>query len=262
MKLSVGVLLALTVAVHGAAIDSGFGAQNERSIIPDSLFESAWEYQRYFESLQEDINIKLNSVRTEVSDLLQKSSTFTLEQIEGNANSILLLDDPARNRIYELSSSLCVNNLRVLINGITEFTGFGSSNCVTSYDISVQEAINTTYALLKKYEGPSVDVQQIVVRSFINRNAFLQPEEIENRFKDIYNQQLAEWNEFNPDTEDFLSDLRSKIDDFFNNLKKCFNNIQESVAPAYDILQGEIATCEAFDSTPDPFAIFYAKLEI
>lgn len=262
MKLSVGVLLSIFVAIHGASVGSGetyldADPQSDKVIVPASLFENAWDYHRRLESLQQQINSKLTQVRTAISSVLKTSSWKTLQQIETNAYRILELDSPVRDLIFvDTKPSICNKNLRVLIDSITEFTGFGSSNAVTSYDKSVQGALQVAYEILQHYEGSSVDVQQIVVRSFIGKNAFLEPEEIEELFKSVYNQRLNEWNESSPHIEEFVNDLEGKIDGFNKNLYRDFGLIQEQVSPAYDALKEEIATCEEFDRTVDPFAIF------
>lgn len=243
-------LLAFIVVVNSAAIDDG------DSEAPATLFSSAFEYQKKFESLQEDINSKLIEVRTVVSSVLKSSSQTTLEQIEGNVNDILALDHPARLKIYALEATLCTKNLKVLINGITEFTGFPSGNCVTSFDLSLQGLLTTAYALLKEYEGSGFNVQQIVARSFIGRNAFLEAEEIEALFKDLYNKRFNEWNESAPQVDGLVENLKSNIAGYNEVLQQCYSQIQQNVAPAYDVLEGEIATCRAFDDTADPFAIF------
>ena len=263
MKLIVLVLVTVFVTIHGAAINSenvdleADTSISGKVIIPKSLFESAWDHQGKLESLQTNINLRLTQVRTAVSGVLRTSSGEALEHIEANANDILDLDGPVRTILFdELSSSACVNNLRVLINGITEFTGFGSSNCVTSYDTSVREALKVAYELLQQYEGYNVDVQQIVVRSFIGKNAYLQPEEIENSFKNLYDERLREWNEIDPDIENFVEELEGKINEFSLLLQGCFKTIQDNVAPYYNTLRADIEVCQVFDNTDDPFAIF------
>lgn len=259
MKLFIVFLLSVFVVIHGAAINSAEESDEPISrfiVAPTALFEKAWTYQDLLQNLQSSIDKDLSAIRTSVSVALRASTNVTLEQIEGNANSILALDEPARDAIFDLRSSTCVNRLRVLLNGVTEFTGFGSANCVTAYDKSVQGALNTAYALLQKYEGSFGDVQQIVVRSFVGKNAFLEAEEIEAVFKQKYEERSEEWDKIRPDIESFLSTLESNIAVFNTVLGGCFKTIQEEVAPGYVILTQEIATCEAFDNTADPFAAF------
>ena len=256
MKFTVAVLLSVVAAIHGAAIDVE-ETITPFYIAPEELFLEAWEYQGKLGALQQDINEQLTAIRTAVSTVLRNSSTETLKQIEGNANKLLDQDEPARDAIFLIDpSTVCINNLKTVLNGITEFTGFGSSNCVTSYDKSVQGSLDTAYALLQKYEGSFGDVQQIVTRSFIGRNAFTQSDDIRARFAEQFNKRNADWATVRPDVEAFVRTLESNIAVFNGVLGNCFRSIQDKVAPAYGVLTAEIVTCSAFDSSPDPFAIF------
>lgn len=257
MKLFVGVLLSVIVAIQGAAID-GLNEPIERHlIVPDSLFISAWDYQGRLTTLQQDINEQLTAIRTAVSAVLKTSSNETLGQIDNNAIQLLAQDEPARTQIFAMTPpTACGNNLKILINAITEFTGFGSSNCVATYDRNVQGVLKTAYAQLQKYEASFGDAQQIVVRSFIGINVFTAPEQIEARFSVAYTQRVNEWNAIRPDVENFLRTLGTNIAVFNTVLGECFKGIQDTVNPRYAELQAAIPTCETFNTTPDPFAIF------
>lgn len=254
MKLFIGVLLSVLVATQSAAIDDE--SISAHLIVPDSLFVNAWDFQGRLGELQQDINEQLTAIRTAVSTVLRSSSNVTLEQIQVNSEKLLAQDEPTRLEIFSLPSSFCVTNLKVLINAITEFTGFGSSNCVSAYDKSVQGALNTAYALLQKYEGSFADVQQLVVRSFIGVNVYIQPEVIDARFAEGYNRRVAEWAAARPEVEEFVRTLSSNVAVFNSVLGECFKSIQDKVNPSYAELRANIAVCNTFDTTPDPFAVF------
>lgn len=254
MKQIVGILLSTIAVINCASVDNKVASSFV--LAPASLFEEAWKYQNSLKELQQDINDKLTAIRTSVSTVLRSSSNTTLTQVESNANQLLAQEEPARKAIFDLASSVCVNNLKVLINGITEFTGFGSSNCVATYDKNLNGVLNTAYALLQKYEGTYGDVQQIVVRSFIGKNAFLQADEIEARFGENYNLRYDEWQLARPDVEEFVDTLSGNVAVLNSALETCFEAVQENVVPAYVFLQDEISTCNNFDNTADPFAMF------
>lgn len=251
MKFFIAALLSVVVAIQGAPSPSAVGETG-------TLFEDAWDYQARLVILQKDINEQLTAMRTSVSGVLSASSNVTLGEIENQASLLLAQDEPARNQIFELPASLCANNLKVLINSITEFTGFGSSNCVTAYDTGLQVDLDSAYAELQKYEGSFGDVLRIVVRSFNGRNVYLQAADIKARFVDGFSQREADWAAVRPDVERFVKALGDSVADHNKKLAACHKTLRDNVAPAYGILQSEIATCETFNSTPDPFARFRA----
>lgn len=259
MKSSFAVLLSVIAVIHGAAIENvADTAISGKSAAPLSLFESAWEYQTKFASLQQDIDEKLTAIRTAVSGVLKSSSNLTLEQIESNAKQITTIAEPARNAVFDtdLSATLCVVNLRNILQDIAQFTGFGSSNCVTSYDKSLTGVLNKAYAFLQKYEGFFGDVQQVVVKAFIGKNAFLEPEAIQSKFEVEYETRVSAWNEIRPEVENFKKDLYDNVAVFNSVLGGCFHKIQIDVAPAFTVVQSQLATCNIFDNTADPFAIY------
>jgi len=254
MKFTIGVLLSVVAVINAAAIDDV--AIAPYIIAPDSLFVRAHEYQTAAYNLQQDIDEQLTVLRIAVSTVLKHSSNETLAQIEENAQKLFAQDQPTRNEIYSLSSSLCVNNLKVLLNSITEFSGFGSSNCVTTYDKKVQDTLSAASVLLQRYQGTFGNVLQIVVRSFIGKNVFLEPQDIETRFIEEFSKRNDEWQQVRPDVEEFRNTLSGTISAHNQALEICFKNLQNDVAPSYGLLYGEISTCQFFDNTADPFASF------
>lgn len=257
MKLSATVFLSVFALIHGAAIE-GESLLSSKIAVSDTLFENAWNVQIKITELQQDINEKMTAIRTSVSTVLKSSTNVTLEQIESNANQILADAEPTRAAIFSttLSATVCIVKLREILNQVTEFTGFGSSNCVTKYDFSVNGALDNAYAFLQKYEGILGEVQQVVVRSFNGRNVFLQADEIEAHFEKEYENKLAEWEFIRPDVESFVTKLQSNIEVFNTVLGSCFKNIQDNVKPTFASIKSELATCSEFDNTADPFVVF------
>lgn len=249
MKSIVAVLLSVIVAIEGAAIESQIADRTE-------LFPSAWNTHDELKSLQGDINEQLTEIHTSVSAVLRSSTNDSLSKIENNANSFLEYDEPARRAIFALEQSACVNNLKVLLNGVTEFSGFGSSNCVTRYNSNVQTALNVASEAIGHYEESFGDVQQIVVQAFIGRNLFIEADNIETTFRSRYEAVAAQWNAARPNVESFASNLSVEISSLNDQLGQCFEKLQSEYPPVYGLINGEIATCTAFDNTADPFAAY------
>lgn len=252
MKSIVGLLLTVIVAIEGAAIE---GQQVSKYVaVPTQLFESAWKKHDELSALQKDINKQLTDLRTAKSAVLKTSTNDSLTRIEKNANDIIALDEPIRDAVFALESSLCVNNLRVLLNGITEFSGFGSANCISSYDLSVQKALNAATNAIRQFDKSFGDVQQIVVRAFIGFNVFLEPKEIEERFQNRFNTVSAEWKAARPDVVGFAGRLAAQIEGLNSGLGSCFEKIQSELPSSYGRVKSSIGTCNVFDTTVDPFA--------
>lgn len=211
-------------------------------------------------ALQQDINLQLTAIRTSVSNVLRSSSSQTLEQIENNTVAILDQDAPVRETLFAIEKTACTNNLRSLLDGVTEFSGFPSSTCVARYDDSVQSALKAAYALLEKYEGLFSEVQQIVVKSFVKQNAFLTPEAIIETFQSQYQTRSEDWERIRPDIETFVKSLSGNVAVFNTVLKTCFTNIHTNLSPSYALILTEIGVCREFDNTKSPFAMLSAPV--
>ncbi|CAO1315285.1 unnamed protein product [Diamesa hyperborea] len=183
MKLLLEILVALFIGTRGSVI-----LQPVSSLLasPEWMFFSAWEYQSKLTSLQQDINLQLKAIRTSVSNVLRSSSTQTLEQTERNTVSIWSQDVPVRDILFALESTACTDNMKSILNQVTKYSGFQSSNCITRYDESVETELKAAYALLEKYESLFSDIQQIVVKSFIQSNIFLTSDTIIIKFQSTF----------------------------------------------------------------------------
>lgn len=227
----------------------------------DFLFVPAWEYQDRLTTLQQEIDLQLTAMRLSVSTVLKRSSKETLSQIENNTVAILEKEAPIRNVVFNLDPTACTNNLRTVLNGVTEFSGFPSSSCVARYDIGVKVELSHAYMMLEEYEGLYRDVQQIVVRSFIRQNAFLTPEVIIDTFKTQYESLSANWAIINPNIEEFVKTVSAKISANNDILDLCFNETQANLAPSYTRIIAEVDICNEFDNTKSPFAKFRKSLK-
>jgi hypothetical protein len=251
------VLFALAAFANAAALDGESKAP--KVVAPDSLFEKAWSHQKLFTDLQDDINEYLTKLRTAVSVVLKDSTVETLHQIQDNAVHILELEDPARISIYDQpnsDTSECYKHLKILLNAATEFTGYGSSNCASAYDQSVQAQLASAYTELRKLEAEFGNVQQVVVKSFSRLNVFTEPASIENNFTARYTESSAAWARTKGDVDGFINKLKTDIAALNARLGSCFTTLQNSAVPAFVALEGEIKTCDTFEHTADPFAVF------
>lgn len=250
MKFIVLTLLSIFVVTHGAESDAP-----PTLILSESLFDNAWKHHEKLLTLHHDMSAELHKVSLSVTNLLGSASNRTLAQVEENFAQLLAQDQPARSEIFALESSSCGNSLRTLIDSITKFTGFESSNCISNYDEKVQKALEDVNASLKVHEA-SADALKVVVRSFIGKNVFSHPDEIEERLSNISQRYHDDWESNRPNLDGLFATLTETFAAFNADLDTCHQQVQFNVAPAYVRLSNAIAICEVFHSTSDPFAIF------
>lgn len=222
----------------------------------DSLFAQSHAWHQGATELQKSVTNYAIEVRTAVPRVLGRRANSTIAKIEFNVDKLLDQETETREAIYSLSSTNCIKNLRVLLNSITEFTGFESSNCVARYDLKLSDLIQTKYSEVASYEKTFSDVLRVVPKSFSARNMFIQYEEIGNDFTSSLTSLQAQWDSEEKNISQFEENFGQTIDELNDILQDCFGNIQVAVNPTYAILANEIATCGNFDNSHDPFAVF------
>lgn len=228
---------------------------------PELLFFSAWEYQSKLTSLQQDINLQLKAIRTSVSNVLRSSSTQTLEQTERNTVSIWSQDVPVRDILFALESTACTDNMKSILNQVSKYSGFQSSNCITRYDESVETELKAAYALLEKYESLFSDIQEVVVKSFIQSNIFLTLDTIIIKFQSTFKTRNEEWEKTRFDIESFVTSLATNVAVFNTVLESCYNDVLVNLVSSHTLILAEVSICKEFDNTMNPFVMLIELYE-
>jgi hypothetical protein len=223
----------------------------------DGLFETAWEFQEKLNPRQTDIDNDVSEFRNSVSNVLKTTSRDALKELEENSLKILELESPVRTSVNELKEGDCSDDLKKLLNGVTSFTGYKSSNCVKLYDLAVDKEVQQAQELISVYDGIFTELQQLVVKAFVGKNQFTQQPEIIEYFNEEYNKRVAAWEEIKPDVELFIENLSGNIGAFNEVMHNCMVDIQKTVLPSYELLKEDVITCSIFDNTPNPFRKSY-----
>jgi hypothetical protein len=246
------LLLVNVIALQAAPV-----SQTSSAIEVNDLFDTAWKFQDKLNPRQSDIDNDVTEFRNSVSNVLKTTSKNALKEVEDNAKRILDLENPVRTSIDGLKVGDCSSDLKKLLNGITGFTGYKSSNCVKLYDYSVDVEVQQAQDLISVYDGIFTELQQLVVKSFVGKNQFNQQAEIIERFEQEYEKRVAAWEAIKPDVELFIENLSGNIEAFNDVMHECMVEIQQTVLPSYELLKEDIETCIIFENTPNPFRKSY-----
>jgi hypothetical protein len=223
--------------------------KKSRDLSVDELFEAAWEFQERLNPQQEGIDADVTQYRTSVSRVLRMTSKDALTEVEENTKEILELEKPIRAEVDELVVGSCSSSLKQLLSGITEFTGYESSNCVKTYGRGVNQEVKEAQNLISLYDGMFTELQQLVVDAFIGRNQFIQQAEIVETFENEFERRLNAWEEIKPNVEAFVESLGDKISDISNLMSTCMKQVRENVVIAYEYISTGVETCKEFDGS-------------
>lgn len=256
MKICAIFLLSALIASQAAPIGKTSGND-----VTD-LFATAWEFQNKLTPRQEEIDTDVTEFRTSVSTVLKDSSKEALSAVEENALAILTLEAPVARAVGDLAPGECAANLKTLLNDVTGFTGFSSSNCVATYDTQVDAQVQTAQDMISVYDGVFTELQQLVVRAFVGKNKFTEQDAIIDEFQNEFETRVTAWEAIRPDVEKFVADLGGSIDEFNGSMTGCMMEVQSSVAFAYQMIQQRVQTCIDFENTPNPFRVAMQPLSI
>ena len=228
----------------------------------DELFEIAWEFHNKLNPRQEEINSDVFEFRLSVSKAIKNTSKDSLLEVEENAKKILEMEKPVMEAVDTLKLGDCASNLKTLLTGITDFTGFQSSNCIKQYDAELNKEIQWAQQLIADYDGVFTNFQQLVVQAFIGRNEFIEQEQIIEKIGKEYEKSLDAWQSIRLETENFVKTLNDNIEIVTFELKLCMLEIQDATSAAYEFVTSGVQTCVDFENSSDLVKFTYEPLKL
>lgn len=218
-------------------------------ISPDFLFTSAWEYQVKLQEFQEKINAVVHAVIVAVSEVLEGSTAETLKQYEDHVNVIEKIYAPSLKSFEGLKPGSCRNSAETILNQTTLFTGFKASNCAYTYNSRVTTEVNDANKALVRFDDVYTQVQSIVVKAFVGSNVFLTPEDIQEKFIEIYKLVTDRWEETEPEIEAVKRNLQTRITNQNVELGRCHGEIETETEGEYKRFRDMVKVCEDFDTS-------------
>lgn len=221
----------------------------KKLISPDFLFDHAWEYQGRLTVLQEEINEAIQEVQTVVSRVLKVSTAKTLKQYQVHIGAVESEYAPHIEAFEQLIPGDCKDSASSILNNVIRFTGFDASNCAESYDISVRGKVANASNSLVRFDDVFSQIQLIVIKAFVGRNAFVTPEAIEDKISEIYKIARRITHNAQFDSEIFLRNLASEIAEENVELGNCHNSILEVAASQFSWFRNMVQTCLRFENS-------------
>lgn len=217
------------------------------------MFDTAWEHQDLFTSLQNKINDAIQDMQLEVTRVLESSTRQTLKQYEDHVEDIEDKYRPLIESFSKLRPGECRNHSESILNTTTTSLGFRASNCANSYDQRVRVKLESTTRGVDNFDDIFYHVQTVVVRSFIGRNVFLTPEEITTRIVTMYDVVKNKWEDYQPEMDAVTKGFADAIAAQNTELGNCHHANLDFAAAVYRMIETMIDTCKIFDDTQSPF---------
>ena len=221
----------------------------KKLISPDFLFDHARDYQGRLATLQEEINVAFFETQTAVSGVLKVSTQETLKQYQTHIGAIETEYTPHLEAFEQLISGDCKDNAESILNMVIRFTGFDASNCAEDYNEIVRAKIANASHFLALFDDAFSQIQFIVVKSFVGKNALVSPEEIEEKFSKTYELISRITSAARLNSDYYVNKLTEEIAQQNAELGRCHDSILEVASNQFDYFRRMADTCTRFDGS-------------
>jgi hypothetical protein len=203
--------------------------------------------------LQGEINDSIEEVQVAVSSVLKSSTSQTLTQYQTHVDEVEAVYVPMLDNFQTLKPGDCRNDAEDILNRTTTNTGYRASNCASVYDTRVRSEIAVATKALSRFDDLYNQVQNIVVKSFIGQNSFVNPEAIEDKIIEIFDLVKGRWEGSKPEIEAVRRNLASAITAQNAELGNCHQANLNYAKNFFKMFEDTVQICIDFDNTPIPF---------
>lgn len=214
----------------------------------------SWEYQNELQSIQSEIDIAIADVQNGFFSVLSSSTSQTLEQYQNHTIDIENLHAPIYERFQRLAEGSCRATTETLINLTRDQTGFGASNCANDYDVAVRRIINDLSIEFNNFNLQFAQLQQIVVKGFIQQNIFLTPEDASSKMKNMLDIVSKRWADVKPNLASLRASLSNRVAIQNRELTNCHNNVESFAVNMYSMVNTQLTQCENFNNSKRTFS--------
>lgn len=193
----------------------------------------------------------IQEVHTAVSVVLKESTSVTLHQFEDHVEIIVTEYNPYLVDFNELAPGACRDRAETMLTDTVSFSGFDGAVCASKYNEKVQTKIDIASKSLVRFDDVYSQVQSIVVKSFIGQNVYTNPDDIQKKFKDIFDLAEGKWNASRPEIESVVNDLASSIDKQNIELGRCHDKIMDDAVAQFGRFGRMVQTCNDFNNSQD-----------
>lgn len=214
----------------------------------EPLFPHSFEKQAEVQAIQDDINGIIGEVQWGFFEEVQGSSAESLAKIEILANQINELHAPIYEAFSQLPAGSCRDGAETLINTTRTQTGFHAGNCASRLNNAVSNVLTRIGQLFENFNSQFSEIQQIVVKSFIKSNLFVDvPTDVMNKMDANYNFVKARWDELRPDFVELRNRLKAELATENTNLQSCQQESVNLATTLYGITRSQIDVCIEFN---------------
>lgn len=214
----------------------------------DPLFPHSFNKQSQLQEIQDDINLIIAEVQWGFYEEVKASSGASVDNFENLANAINALHAPILADFTELDPSSCRDGAETLINVTRTQTGFHAGNCASRLYNAVTAHVAKIGSLFENFNAQFSEIQQIVVKSFIQSNLFVDmPTDVMNKMDAKYELVKTRWDAQKPSFVALRAQLKKDLDEEIEKLQVCQSESTTLATTLYNMVRGQIDVCIEFN---------------
>lgn len=208
------------------------------------IFPSSFEKQEAIQVIQNQIDEVIVDVQIGFFMEVKNSSEYLLQHIEDLANTISGLHDSIMSDFVNVKEGTCRNYVEEIIKLTKSVSGSNAGNCALDVNNAITSILTRSDDLFENFNRQFSEIQQIVVKSFIKNNLFIdKPEEVIRKMDDNYNLVKTRWDNLKPDFTSLRAALRNDLVIKDATFAICHSNIEKYVEEMYRLSRGQIEQC-------------------
>lgn len=223
-------------------------AREPRLINPaDPLFPHSYAKQAEIQAIQDDIDSIIADVQWGFFSEVQNSSAELLSQFGIFADKINTMHAPVLADFTALPPSSCRDGAETLLNTTRTQTGFQAGNCANRVNNAITVILEKIDKLFENFNRQFSEIQQIVVKSYIKSNLFVDmPDEVITKMDRFFNNVDARWKEQKPEFSKLRNQLRADLTAEHGKLATCTKDVVTFAETMFGLTLGQIDACKEY----------------
>lgn len=169
-----------------------------------------------------------------------------MKMIEENINAISSSDVTIQEILSREIQTICIANLKTMIEATIESSGYAISNCIYDGDGIANTAFRSFYQFLDGSERDFNLEPIIIINALTGRNIFTQHRAIENRAQNQLTARITNFNSFSTEIDERLKNVTEVVEQQITILDSCIKALNSFVEEEIDRISSHLSVCHKF----------------
>lgn len=219
--------------------------QPAMNIPSEEVFPYSYEKQEEIQSIQDEIDQVVTDVQWAFFNEVHNSSSSLVKHFKNFADTINEQHASILSDFIQLPENSCRDNAETLINTTRTQTGFNGGNCANRVNNAITSILARTDSLYEDFNRQFSEIQQIVVKSYIKSNLFIDSTElVKGNMDENFNLVKTRWDELKPNFNSIREQLKADLNEEDAKLTICHLDSVAFAESMYRLTRSQIEVCQ------------------